>query len=186
MFQQELESLGQRLKGFRYQVLLSNPDAQWPGARGRLNSEFISRAVPEVNDPIFFLCGPPPFMDAVRTILAEFGVNPERIRRETFGGVGAGLTPALAPSNGGFLVEFARSGKAGAVPEGQTLLEAAVGSGVSIPSVCRQGQCGTCKTMLLAGKVRMTAENGLDPESKARGYILACVAHAEGDVKLDA
>jgi len=65
-------------------------------------------------------------------------------------------------------------------------LAAATENGVPIPSACRQGQCGTCKTRLLEGSVRMTAEDGLDPDSRARGYILTCVGHAEGNVRLDA
>jgi len=86
----------------------------------------------------------------------------------------------------GFRVEFARSGKTCAVQEGQTLLEAAAEAGVKMDSACRQGQCGTCKTRLLDGQVRMTAEQGLDPESRARGFVLTCVGHAKGNVRLDA
>jgi hypothetical protein len=54
------------------------------------------------------------------------------------------------------------------------------------PSACRQGQCGTCKTRLLDGRVEMACESGLDPESKARGYVLTCVGRAVGNVRLDA
>jgi ferredoxin-NADP reductase len=68
----------------------------------------------------------------------------------------------------------------------QTLLETAEANCVGIPSSCRQGQYGTCRTKLLAGSVRMDAEEGLDPRWKAQGFVLACVGHAEGDVKLDA
>jgi hypothetical protein len=57
---------------------------------------------------------------------------------------------------------------------------------VAIPSFCRQGQCGTCKTQLLSGDVRMGAEEGLDPESRSRGFVLTCVGHADGAVRLDA
>jgi hypothetical protein len=32
----------------------------------------------------------------------------------------------------------------------------------------------------------MTAENGLDPESKSLGFVLTCVGHAVGNVTLDA
>jgi hypothetical protein len=32
----------------------------------------------------------------------------------------------------------------------------------------------------------MDAEEGLDAESRARGFVLTCVAHADGAVKLDA
>jgi ferredoxin len=84
------------------------------------------------------------------------------------------------------VVEFARSGKTYAVRSGQTLLQAAEEHGVGIPSSCRQGQCGTCKTKLLGGMVRMDAEEGLDPDSRAQGFVLTCVGHADGAVKLDA
>ena len=47
-------------------------------------------------------------------------------------------------------------------------------------------QFGTCKTRLLAGEVTMSVEQGLDPESRARGFVLTCVGHANGNVRLDA
>ena len=126
-------------------------------------------------------------MEAARVILKDLGVPAGRIRQETFGGAGAGPQGPLAQSNETeFSIEFARSGKTSAVLKGQTLLEAAAAAGVEIPSACRQGQCGTCKTRLVNGNVRMTAEHGLDAESRARGFVLTCVGHAEGNVRLDA
>jgi ferredoxin-NADP reductase len=187
MFRQELDELKGRLKNFRYHALLSQPDPEWPGARGHIHRDFIFQAVPEIDSPVFFLCGPPPFMKAARAILTDLGVQPERIRQETFGGADAEPKPAVTrTADTGFTVEFASSGKTGAVLEGQTLLEAAAAAGVEIPSACRQGQCGTCKTRLLAGDVRMTAEQGLDPESKARGFVLTCVGYANGSIRLEA
>jgi hypothetical protein len=32
----------------------------------------------------------------------------------------------------------------------------------------------------------MDAEEGLDAEARAQGFVLTCVGHADGDVKLDA
>ena len=86
----------------------------------------------------------------------------------------------------GVRVEFVRSRKTCLVRTGQTVLEAAEEQGVAIPSSCRQGQCGTCKTKLLEGNVQMDAEEGLDPDSRAQGFVLTCVGHAHGGVKLDA
>ena len=186
IFQQEFEDLRARLKNFQHHVLLSQADAEWAGARGHINREFVSKSVPDANGRVFFLCGPPPFMEKTREILASLGVEPGRIRQETFGGAGAAPKVHEARPESGITVEFAKSGKSGVVLAGQTLLEAAAEAGVEIPSACRQGQCGTCKTRLLAGDVEMTAENGLDRESKARGYVLTCVGHAVGNVKLDA
>jgi ferredoxin-NADP reductase len=187
MFQREFDELQTRLQNFRYHVLLSQPDAEWPGARGHINRDFIRENVPEMDGRVFFLCGPPPFMQSVQSILTDLGVQPERIRQETFGGAGTEPKSAVTrTAETGFTVEFASSGKSSSLLEGQTLLEAAAEAGVEIPSACRQGQCGTCKKRLLAGDVQMTAEQGLDPESKAHGFVLTCVSHANGNVRLDA
>ena len=187
MFHHELDELQKRLKNFRYHLLLSQPDPEWAGARGRISREFICKAVPEISDQVFFLCGPPLFMRTVRGLFTDLGIAPERIRQETFGSPGAELKPLQSrAAETGFTVEFARSGRTGAVLEGQTLLQVAAENGVEIPSACRQGQCGTCKTRLLKGQVHMTAEQGLDSASKVQGFVLTCVGHAEGDVTLDA
>jgi ferredoxin-NADP reductase len=187
MFEAELEALRTRLKNFRYHLLLSQPHAEWSGPRGHVSREFINHAVKDPTLPDFFLCGPPPFMDASRVILTGLGVKPGRIRQESFG---SSLPKSARPESPGLdigvTVEFTRSGKTCTVHNGQTLLQAAEEHGVGIPSFCRQGQCGTCKTKLLAGHVRMDAEEGLDPESRAQGFVLTCVGHAEGAVRLDA
>jgi len=185
IFANELEQLRSRLKNFRYNLLLSQPHAEWSGPRGHINRELIEDTVNDLASPDFFLCGPPSFMDASRAILTDLGVRPERITQESFGSaVPKSLHQDPGAQTGG-VVEFVRSGKTCVVPSGQTVLEAAEEQGVAIPSSCRQGQCGTCKTKLLAGDVRMDAEEGLDPDSRAQGFVLTCVGHAHGVVKLD-
>jgi ferredoxin-NADP reductase len=187
IFEKELEQLGSRLKNFRYHVLLSQPHAEWSGPRGHVSREFIQGAVKDVAAPDFFLCGPPAFMALSRAILIEMGVKPERIMQESFGGSAPkSVPPASAAAETDVVVAFARSGKTCTLRSGQTLLEAAEEHGVGIPSSCRQGRCGTCKTKLLEGSVSMDAEAGLDPDSKAQGFVLTCVGHADGAVKLDA
>jgi ferredoxin-NADP reductase len=186
IFESELEQLRSRLTNFQYHVLLSQPHAEWSGPRGHVSREFIENTVKDVALRDFFLCGPPGFMDASRTILIGLGVKPERIMQESFGSSASKHVQTFPAAETGVVVEFARSGKTHAVRSGQTLLEAAEEHGVGIPSSCRQGQCGTCKTRLLEGNVRMDAEEGLDSDSRAQGFVLTCVGHAEGRVKLDA
>jgi glycine betaine catabolism B len=187
IFRKELQDLQGRVRNFRYHVLLSKPSLEWTGDRGHLDRNFIQKAVPNLKDELFFVCGPPSFTETARNILSELEVQPERVRQEVFGGVGGAPKPvAQTATESAFTVEFAKSRRTCTVLEGQTLLEAAAEAGVQIPSACRQGQCGTCKTRLLNGQVRMTAENGLDPESKSLGFVLTCVGHAEGNVSLDA
>jgi ferredoxin len=149
----------------------------------------IERCCPDLARALVYLCGPGPFMDAARAVLDECGVPSDRIRQENFSKPPRSQepsAPALADPRGAARVEFARSGKSGVAPEGWTLLETAAQCGVAIPSACRQGQCGTCATRLLAGEVRMDVEDGLDAGLRAQGFILTCVGHARGDVRLDA
>jgi Na+-transporting NADH:ubiquinone oxidoreductase subunit NqrF len=187
IFHRELQELQARLKNFQYRVLLSQPHPEWSGRRGHVSREFIEDTVKDLASPDFFVCGPPPFMEASRGILTGLGVKPERMMQESFGSAApksAQLDSVAAEP--GVLAEFVRSGKTHTVSGGQTLLEAAEELGISIPSSCRQGHCGTCKTKLLEGNVRMDAEEGLDPDSRAQGFVLTCVGHPDGAVKLDA
>ena len=186
IFHAELEDLHRRLRNFRYHVLLSQPHAGWAGWRGRVNRKFIEATVGTPTVPDFFICGPAPFMETVRALLAEVGVKPERVRQESFGNPRTRSSASeLGEAKAGFAVEFARSGKFCTVREGQTLLQVAEEHGIPMPSSCREGQCGTCRTRLLEGQVQMDSEGGLDPESRAKGFILTCVGRARSAVKLD-
>jgi Na+-transporting NADH:ubiquinone oxidoreductase subunit NqrF len=186
MFESELEQLRSRLENFQYHVTLSQPHSEWGGARGHISREFIESTVKDLPAQDFFLCGPAPFMDACRGILIGLGVKPERIMQESFGAPSSPRSmPTAAPAEASAVVQFVRSGKRCTVRSGQTLLEAAEENGVAIAFSCRQGQCGTCKTKLLAGNVRMASEAGLDPDSRAQGFVLTCVGRADGAVRLD-
>ncbi|HEV7371872.1 2Fe-2S iron-sulfur cluster-binding protein [Arenibaculum sp.] len=64
------------------------------------------------------------------------------------------------------------------VEPGATILEAALAGGVPYPHGCRSGNCGACKSQLLAGEVDLAphSDYALGPEERARGLILACRA----------
>jgi CDP-4-dehydro-6-deoxyglucose reductase/ferredoxin-NAD(P)+ reductase (naphthalene dioxygenase ferredoxin-specific) len=74
-----------------------------------------------------------------------------------------------------------------AVPAGETVLEAALAQGVPYPHGCRSGNCGACKSRLLAGAVEMTpySEFALTEDERAEGLVLACRSLPQGpDVEL--
>ena len=71
------------------------------------------------------------------------------------------------------------------VAEGQSLLEAALAAGISMPRSCRNGTCRACLCRLLAGQVRYRVDwPGLSVDEKAAGDVLPCVALPMGDVVL--
>jgi ferredoxin len=78
------------------------------------------------------------------------------------------------------------SGWSFAADEGVTILQAAEQAGIELPSSCRNGTCRTCICRAPSGAVRHTIEwPGLSLDEKREGYILPCVALAEGDVVLE-
>lgn len=83
-------------------------------------------------------------------------------------------------------VRFQASDKSAPLPTADTVLDVADEIGVEIDNSCRVGSCGTCKVKLLSGNVTMECEDGLDPEEKAGGLILACQAKSDTDVVVDA
>jgi len=75
-------------------------------------------------------------------------------------------------------VDIRQTGRAIAVGDGQTILEAALAAGIAYPHGCRSGRCGACKSQLMAGEVDMLPHTrfALTAEEKAQGLILACRA----------
>lgn len=72
--------------------------------------------------------------------------------------------------------------------DGKTsLLLAAAGAGVVLPSSCRNGTCRTCICRVQSGSARHLIEwPGLSLEEKREGYILPCVAVAASDLVIEA
>jgi ferredoxin-NADP reductase len=183
IFESELELLDARLPNFERIIVPTRPDN---GEARHLSRELIAWELDEINRHTFFLCGPEAFMDHVRGILLSLGVDPSRILQERFGGKRLIAQTELETEAPAGTIEFVRSSRTCNFNAARTLLETAELNGVNIPYSCRQGQCGTCATRLLSGDVKMDSQDGLDADLKAQGYVLTCVARAQGDVRLDA
>ena len=69
-----------------------------------------------------------------------------------------------------------------------TVLAAALRSGIVLPYGCRNGACGSCKGRVLEGRVRHDAHqaSALSVEEEAAGFALFCSAHPETDLVIEA
>ena len=204
VFREELEYLQKRHPNLHVAATMSRAEGTaWMGSTGPVSKDFIARVVPDIARRRVHLCGPPPMMEAVKAALAELGVPKEQVRTEAFGpargvvpGPAAPLPPVPVPAEVAAAaavprvataeVRFARSGKTGALAPDQTVLEAAEAIGVPIDYSCRVGICGACKVPLLKGEVTMEVEEGLPPDEKAQGVILACQAKSIGNLEVEA
>jgi ferredoxin-NADP reductase len=182
IFQTDLARLARSLPNFKYEVCLSRPEPTWKGQSGRLNGEFVSRHVIDLDSPTFFLCGPKGFMNNASQILSTLGVSQDRVLQESFGESKPSTEPSPQESRPVGTVVFMNAGKMCQVSAESTLLDLAENNGVQIPYGCRQGLCGTCATRVLIGTVQMDVDAGLTAEQKNAGYVLPCVSRAEGTV----
>jgi CDP-4-dehydro-6-deoxyglucose reductase/ferredoxin-NAD(P)+ reductase (naphthalene dioxygenase ferredoxin-specific) len=80
-------------------------------------------------------------------------------------------------------IHLPQAGRTIEVEDGQTVLAAALGAGISYPHGCRSGRCGACKSRLVAGKVDLLPHTpfALSPQEKEAGLILACRAQPRSD-----
>jgi ferredoxin len=68
--------------------------------------------------------------------------------------------------------------------DGETVLLALRRQGITLPSSCESGECGTCKVQLRAGEVHELDYDpwALEPDVRARGIVLACRATVWSDI----
>jgi len=71
-------------------------------------------------------------------------------------------------------------------PADTTILDAAMAAGLTLPSSCAQGLCGTCKSTLLAGEVDMRHNGGIRPREIAAGKVLLCCSRPRSDLVVTA
>ena len=160
---------------------------------------FITREVMQsllcLDDYDFYLCGPPPFMQAMYQTLRGLGVATDRIAYEFFGpatvldaevkpkpmATTAGAAPA--PAEGAITVEFRKSGIVAAWnTSAQSLLAFAEDQGLKPDFSCRAGICGTCTSRIISGDVAYFE----DPlEDLAQGELLLCCSRPKTAIVLD-
>ncbi|MDJ0932207.1 MAG: 2Fe-2S iron-sulfur cluster-binding protein [Breoghania sp.] len=172
---------------FHSVTLFSAPTPECEAARafdrkGKLSLDVLKETLGSSNYE-FYVCGPPPMMEAITTALEDWGVPEEDIRFEEFGPTSVKTVTHGEPAAGarsGVSVRFARSGKTLTWNEADgTLLELADANGVRVNAGCRAGNCGTCTTALREGRVSYVTK-------PAEGTALLCIACPEGDLVLDA
>ncbi|WP_113964888.1 MOSC and FAD-binding oxidoreductase domain-containing protein [Mycobacterium shimoidei] len=160
---------------------------------GRLDQQsIVAQNLP--TDAAIYLCGPIPFMDAMRDTLVACGFSSGQIRTELFGALPAinpGVLeapsrrphlPAGAPGTGP-AITFARSGLTVYwSPDYGSILELAESCDVPTRFACRSGVCHSCLTAIVDG----TATYLQPPlEEPAEGSVLICCAAPRDDLVLD-
>lgn len=187
IFREELRVIESQHPGVRVVIACEEdaPDEPWTGMRGRVTLPMLREVVPDAADREVFTCGPAPYMETIRGLLSEAGPPPRRCHEESFD-LGAPVPPLATGTSVTHTVEMRRSGRTFVCDEKTPLLTAAAEAGITLPSSCQEGVCGTCKTVMLAGQVDMNHLGGIRPREIAQDKILLCCSTPCEDVVLDA
>lgn len=83
-----------------------------------------------------------------------------------------------------FNITIQPSGHTFTAKDGESLLDAGLNHGLSLPYGCRNGACGACKGKIVSGDVDYGDRNTscLSDDDKAAGVVLCCQAQPKGDV----
>jgi 3-ketosteroid 9alpha-monooxygenase subunit B len=127
-----------------------------------------------------FICGPAPYMTAVRSALSTLDIPRTRVHLERFKSLGANPFEQAAPVTTG-------SSRTAAVkvtldgiehrfdwPADTKLLDLLLDRGLDAPYSCREGACSACACRLVSGEVKMLNNDVLEEEDLADGIRLAC------------
>ena len=117
--------------------------------------------------------------DSLMGALMDQGVGEERLHSEAFASPVSFDRQALPERDLSITVR----GQTLRYQGRQTLLECLEEHGIDHPFACRVGVCSSCKCQV-DGAVTQITDAGLSPKEKRSGYVLACVAFPETDLKV--
>ncbi|HXP06423.1 MAG TPA: FAD-binding oxidoreductase [Stellaceae bacterium] len=184
IFAEALAGLKDRYLGrFSLTHVLSREMQDLPVLHGRLDRariELLLHGVPAVDHAL--ICGPAGMMDEAAMAFAAMGLPPERIHREYFtpgeGGrvAQASPRPATPQAEPAAIAEVIIDGRHHEVPlpEGMSVIDAALAQGIELPFSCKGGMCCSCRAKLVSGKAKMAVNYSLQPWEIAAGFILTC------------
>lgn len=137
-----------------------------------------------------FVCGPKVMYDFERTELEKLSIRKKFIRFELCGLYKNPEMYADFPKNkeGKYQLKVHTEGEVKTIncSSDETLLVAMEREGIAVPSRCRSGECGWCRSRLVSGEVFIPAENdGRRLADVQFGYVHPCVTYPVSDVSIE-
>jgi len=191
-FYDELEELEGKSSGrIRIVHVLSSEGASLEGCeQGFITAELIERYA-DVPGSSFFVCGPEMMYRFLEGELSKLDLPRRRVRREVWGELTDVASQPGFPSEAvgrTFQIKVKMNGISTEIPARATesVLVAMERANLASPSLCRSGECGFCRSLLLGGEVFVapSGDNRRAADQKL-GYIHPCSSYPLSDLDLE-
>ncbi|GIU24946.1 hybrid-cluster NAD(P)-dependent oxidoreductase [Shewanella colwelliana] len=184
IFHQPLQQLAQRNEHFSLTYCLEEGEINDTDTyQGRISLASLVSAVADYKERTIFVCGPAPYMQAVKTMLEQAGFDMSRYHQESFGDAPVVPLPSAAVADSAKFMLHIGDVKT-PLSAKQTVLEGIEAEGLPIIAACRSGVCGACKCKVERGETQSSSSMTLTPDEIEQGYILACSTTLKSDVLL--
>jgi ferredoxin-NADP reductase len=158
--------------------------------QGLITAELIGRYA-DVESDSFFVCGPEMMYRFLEAELAKLELPRKRVRREVWGELTDVTSRDDFPSDlvdKTFQMKVKMGGVVSEIPARatETVLVAMERANLASPSLCRSGECGFCRSLLLGGDVFIAPESD-DRRAADRklGYIHPCSSYPLSDLEIE-
>ncbi|MGS0679568.1 FAD-binding oxidoreductase [Shewanella sp. 125m-7] len=200
IFESSIAQMAKRSAKFKLNYVLEEvsdqASAYIDSQAGRLNADNLVRLVPDFKTRTVFVCGPEPYMQAVKALLESLDFDMQQFHQESFGTFkGDSAELSAAKEQGTDISSDINSGASGfmlsigdkirALSADQTVLDGIEAEGLPILAACRSGVCGACKCKVVEGETESTSQMALTPDEIAQGFVLACSTKLKSNVTLE-
>lgn len=191
LFLPELEQRARLHPHFKYELVLSEPDAGDTGRTGWIDAGLIRELAGDPAEATFYMCGSSAMQKFCTGELESLGVKRRSIRKETFTAPGDVLADPAWPQgmrpeqpvtltvqqpDGGAVIISSRAG--------EPVLAALERYGLAVPNGCRTGECSLCRIRMISGQVFQPPGALVRQSDRRLGFIHSCQAYPLTDLTL--
>ncbi len=86
VFREELDRMEKENRNLRIVHTLSRPGEEWKGRRGHIDIQMVRDEIPDRDEHVFYVCGPPSLVTDCVSILRALKIPDDKINKEDFPG----------------------------------------------------------------------------------------------------
>ena len=83
IFSDDLEKMKERNPGLSVVDTLTRASEKWDGCSGRICDTLVAREVPDYQERVFYVCGPPAMVESMMDMLRSMNVPDGSVKKES-------------------------------------------------------------------------------------------------------